>query len=52
MLSIVLTGCALTPPDPPRCEGEFRPVNTPVTHAPPTSAAPRLALCSKGAVHG
>jgi len=28
-LIIILSGCSLTPPAPPSCQGEFQPVNQP-----------------------
>jgi len=49
----LLAGCSLTPPKPPRCEGEFKPVNAPAYQQSSLSLnqAESLALCENGASH-
>lgn len=48
----LLAGCALTPPKPQQCEGEFRPVNAPAAQAVSLNAAQSQALCMKGRSNG
>jgi hypothetical protein len=49
-----LAGCSFSPPKPPECEGEFRPINIQQKGASAMNAKDSLALCSKGGsyVHG
>jgi len=45
-------GCSLTPPKPPECEGEFKPVNAPAQgQFLSMSRVDSLALCKIGASH-
>ena len=49
----LVAGCAITPPKPSPCQGDFRPVNV-AAHQSATlfmSHADSLALCIKGAGH-
>jgi hypothetical protein len=45
----LMAGCSFSPPKPPQCQGEFRPINvsTQPTAALPMSRKDRLALCTK-----
>ena len=46
----LMAGCALSPPKPPQCQGDFRPVNAPV-HQRLGMTMRRMdsvALCTKG----
>lgn len=49
----LMAGCAFTPPKPPQCQGEFRPVNAPGHQgaALTMSRESSVALCAKGAEH-
>lgn len=49
----LLAGCSLTPPKPPHCQGEFRPLNAPAyqSSALSMSREDSLTLCTKGSGH-
>ena len=49
----LLAGCALTPPKPPRCQGDFRPVNVPAQQqtATTTHRVDSVRLCMNGVGH-
>lgn len=50
----LLGGCALTPPKPKQCEGDFRPVNqySGGESAASLTPAEQIAMCKKGGTHG
>lgn len=53
VLVAALAGCAFSPPKPPKCEGEFRPLNIQRQGASTLNGNASLALCEGGShVHG
>lgn len=50
-LLCALAGCSFVPPKPPKCEGEFRPINIEQQGASAMTAKDSLALCSKGGAY-
>lgn len=50
-LVCTLAACSFSPPKPPKCEGEFRPINIQQQGASAMSEKDSLALCSKGGSH-
>jgi hypothetical protein len=50
----LLGGCAFVPPKPKQCEGEFRPVNQPVSGQSTASLTlvERVAMCTTGGAYG
>lgn len=47
-IAILVSGCAGSPPEPPKCQGDFRPLNIEQKGASVMTPAASAALCGKG----
>lgn len=51
-LLCLFTGCALSPPKPPECKGEFKPVNATESKIPSDDNSGKVVRCNEGVAYG
>jgi len=51
-LLCAFTGCAFSPPKPPECKGEFKPINVVENKITVIDKSSKIVRCNEGGVYG